>query len=179
PNYANDEALQGKVSWYQYPMKLGLAGLLGLAFVLSYFFRRFEKEIFIFGIIIVVALLTGTYYDEHRFSKYVMLGVIPLASLLIYKIFDMRFKYKPLLNGIVIMLIVITGSLSTLLFVGYNTLAFQDHDYVNDLGRRNFPSESEFHLLEALRNSTDINSSRYNVISTPDEYNFYKGTLLT
>jgi hypothetical protein len=179
PSDANDEALQGKVSWYQYPMKLGLAGLLGLAFILSYFFKRFEKEIFIFGIIIVIAILTGPYYDEHRFSKYVMLGIIPLASLFIYKILDMRFKSKPIINGIIIMIIVITGSLSTLLFVGYNSLAFQNHDYLHDLGRRNFPSESEFHLMEALRNSTDISSGRYNVISTPGEYNFYKGTLLT
>lgn len=179
PSDANNEALQGKVSWYQYPMKLGIAGLLGLAFMLSYFFKRFEKEIFIFGIIIVIALLTSPFYDEHRFSKYVMLGIIPLASLFVYKILNMGFKFQPIINGIVIMVIVTTGSLSTLLFVGYNSLAFQDHDYVNDLGRRNFPTQSEFQLISALRNSTDLNSARYNVISTPNEYNFFKGTMVT
>ena len=30
----NDEALRGGVPWYQYPMKLGLMGLLGVAFIL-------------------------------------------------------------------------------------------------------------------------------------------------
>src|SRR5206468_10872172 len=92
---------------------------------------------------------------------------------------EFKSKPRPIINGIIIMTIIITGSLSTLLFVGYNSLAFQTHDYLHDLGRRNFPSESEFHLMEALRNNTDIASSRFNVISTPGEYNFYKGTLLT
>ena len=42
------------VPWYLYPIKLGVTGLLGIAFVLSYLFRRFEKEIFVFGIIVIV-----------------------------------------------------------------------------------------------------------------------------
>ena len=180
PGEANDEALRGKVSWYQYPMKLGLAGVLGIAFFLSYFFKKFEKEVFVFGLIIVISLLTAPYYDEHRFSKYVMLGMVPVASFLIFNALSHnQKKYKKELHPIIIMAIVTTGSLSTLLFIGYNSLAFENHDYVNDLGRRNFPSESEFHLIESLRNGTDFKTARYNVISTPDEYNFYKGTLLT
>jgi hypothetical protein len=72
--------------WYLFPMKLGITGLIGLAFVLSYFFKKFQKEVFIFGIIIIIALFAGTHYDEHRTSKYVMLGMVGFASLLIYKI---------------------------------------------------------------------------------------------
>ena len=175
----DDEALQGIVPWYQYPMKLGLAGLLGLAFIISYIFKRYEKEVFIFGIIIVIALIASPYYDQHRFSKYVMLGMVGFGSLLIYKILEFRPRPWPVVNGIVLMVIITTGSLSTLLFVGYNSLAFQNHDYIHDLGRRNFPSNSELKLIQALKNGLDFDSNRYNVVSTPDEYNFYKGTILT
>ena len=86
----DDEALQGVVPWYRYPMKLGFAGLLGLAIIISYIFRKYEKEVFIFGIIIVIALLTGPYYDQHRFSKYVMIGMVGFASLLMYRILYLR-----------------------------------------------------------------------------------------
>ncbi len=74
------------VPWYLYPMKFGLTGLLGLVFLLSYIFRKFEKEIFVFAIIVVIAFVTGPYYDEHRFSKYMMAGMASLAALLIYEI---------------------------------------------------------------------------------------------
>ena len=62
-------------------MKLGLIGILGLCFVLSYIFRRFEKE-YLFWVIVIVAIITGPYYDEHRFGKYVMVGLIGFASFL-------------------------------------------------------------------------------------------------
>ena len=71
---------QENIPWYLYPMKLGLTGLLALAFILWYFFRKFEKEVFVFGIIAIIALLTGPYYDEHRFSKYIMMGMAGFAS---------------------------------------------------------------------------------------------------
>ena len=140
-------------------------------------FKRFEKEVFVFGIIIVIALLTGPYYDQHRFSKYVMMGMIGFASLLIYRLLDFKYKYRPVVNPILISAVITSASLSTLVFVGYNSLAFQNHEYAHDLGRRNFPQQSEFKLLDAVRPNTDIDSKRYNVISTPNEYNFYKGTL--
>ena len=175
----NDEALRGGVSWYQYPMKLGLMGLLGVAFILSYLFKRFEKEVFVFGIIIVIALLTSPYYDQHRFSKYIMIGMVGFASLLMYRILYFKYKYRPFVNPILITAVIITASLSTLVFVGYNSLAFQNHEYAHDLGRRNFPTESEFKLMDAIRTNDDMDPKRYNVISTPNEYNFYKGTLLT
>ena len=179
PHEANEEALRGAVSWYQYPMKLGLMGLLGIAFILSYLFKRFEKVIFVFGLIIMIALITGPYYDQHRFSKYVMLGMIGFASVLLYKLLNVRYRYRTLVNPILITMVVMSASLSTVLFIGYNSLAFDNHEYAYDLGRRNFPSESEFKLLDAIRSNTDVISKKYNVISTPEEYNFYKGTLLT
>ena len=77
---------QRNIPWYLYPIKFGIAGILGLAFVVSYLFKRYEKETFVFGIIAVVALFTGPYYDEHRFSKYVMVGMVGFASLFVYKI---------------------------------------------------------------------------------------------
>ena len=74
------------VPWYLFPMKLGVTGLIGLAFVLSYLFKKFQKEVFVFGVITIIALFAGTAYDEHRISKYIMLGMVGFASLLIYKI---------------------------------------------------------------------------------------------
>ena len=60
---------QREIPWYLYPMKFGITGALGLALVLSYLFKKFENEIFVFGIIAVVALLAGPYYDEHRLGN--------------------------------------------------------------------------------------------------------------
>ena len=45
--------------WYLYPVKFGLVGLLGLAFVVSYIFKKFEKEIFVFGMVALIAFLAG------------------------------------------------------------------------------------------------------------------------
>ena len=76
------------VPWYLYGMKFGIIGIFGLAFILSYLFKRFEKEIFVFGIIIVIALFAGPYYDEHRFSKYIMVVWLHLRHLLVYRILN-------------------------------------------------------------------------------------------
>ena len=73
-----DLVYEFNVPWYLYPMKLGLTGLLGLVFLLSYLFRKFEKEIFVFALVAVIVLLAGPYYDEHRLSKYIMAGMAPL-----------------------------------------------------------------------------------------------------
>ena len=45
------------VPFYLYPMKLGLTGILGFAFVLSYLFKRYDKHLFVFGVIILIALV--------------------------------------------------------------------------------------------------------------------------
>ena len=65
-----DHTSNNTYPWYLYPMKMGIAGLFGLAFILSYFFKKFEKQVFVFGIIMLVSFFAGPYYDEHRFSKY-------------------------------------------------------------------------------------------------------------
>ena len=58
-DYVNAHTQNYNTPWYLYPMRLGAIGLLGVAFVLSYIFKKFEREIFVFGIIIVIALLAG------------------------------------------------------------------------------------------------------------------------
>ena len=86
-----DHTSNNTYPWYLYPMKMGIAGLFGLAFILSYFFKRFEKQVFVFGIIMLVSFIAGPYYDEHRFSKYFMVGMIGFASIMIYEILNHKF----------------------------------------------------------------------------------------
>jgi hypothetical protein len=165
-----------RVPWFFYPIKLGIIGCLGLIFILSYLFRRFEKEIFVFGVIILVAILTGPYYDEHRFSKFIMVGMIGFASLLVYKILNLRCYKKELVNTLIIPTIIICTSISVLLFIGYNSLVVQTHDYSHN-PKKNFPSISEIGLFDILRSKLDANSSKFNIVSLPDQYK--QGNLIT
>jgi hypothetical protein len=166
------------IPWYLYSLKFGVTGLLGLAFVLSYLFKRFEKEIFVFGIIIIIALLAGPYYDEHRFSKYIMAGMAGFASLLIYKIIiSLRSSNKPVISNIIIAIIITSASLSSILYIGFNSLILQTHDFTHTLGRRNFPI-SEMPLLQTLRDKMDIGSNRYNILAIPNEYNNFDDGLM-
>ncbi len=107
------ESFPRNVPWYLYPMKLGLVGVLGISYLLSYAFRKFEKEVFVFGIIAIIAIITGPYYDEHRFSKYVMVGLIGLASLLIYEIIlflnKTKIHWRYLLNGLLMTAVIVLG----------------------------------------------------------------------
>jgi len=164
----------GTVPWYIYPIKLGVAGLLGLAFILSYLFKKFEKQVFIFGIIIIVSLFAGPYYNESRFSKYIMIGIVGFASLLIYKILNTGISNKPLRNILIIGIIIPTSGMSVLLFIGYNSLILETNDYTDNLPRRHFPSDSELHLLELLHNKVNIDSNRYNVIGFSNQYDRWK-----
>ena len=50
-----------------------------------YIFKKFEKEIFVFLIMAVIAFLAGPYYDEHRFGKYMMASMSAFAGILIYQ----------------------------------------------------------------------------------------------
>ncbi len=79
-NYIDVQRDGSTTPWYIYPMRLGLIGLFGVASILSYLYRRFEKEVFVFGVIIIIAFFTGPFYDEQRFTKYVMVGMIGFAS---------------------------------------------------------------------------------------------------
>jgi hypothetical protein len=174
---------QQDIPWYLYPIKLGTCGLLGLALLASYLFRRFEKEIFVFGIIAVVALFTGTYYDEHRFSKYIMMGLVGLSAILVYDIMTTVFltrkgTAKPgarlhmILVSIVISLTVISASMSAILYTGYSALAMDNHyrPFDRDLQKRYFPSPSEISLLRFVYNDLSQGGKNYNVVVSPEEY---------
>jgi hypothetical protein len=144
--------------WYLYVIKLGVPGLFGLAFVLSYLFKKYEKEVFIFVILAVVALLAGPYYNEYRFSKYVMAGMAGFASLLVYRIiiFIPSISLRPLLGGLLMGLVVTSSSLSFLLFLGFTALALQNPNFDKfheSLERRIFPSPQDIHFLRFLHNN--------------------------
>jgi hypothetical protein len=165
-----DQTRDNTVPWYLYPMRMGMVGLFGLAFIMSYLFRKFDKHVFVFGILVVISFITGPYYDEHRFSKYMMVGLAGFASLMIYNILNQRFNDKLLVNSVLLGLIITSSGLSTLLYVGYNSLIYQTQDFTETLARRNFPSMSELHMFEILHDKIDINSKKYNVISFVNEY---------
>ncbi len=168
------------IPWYLYSMKFGITGLLGLVSVLSYLFKQFEREVFVFGIIIVIALLAGPYYDEHRLSKYIMAGMAGFAAIFVYKILEtLKDNNKPVLNRIVIGIIITTASLSSILYIGYNSLILQTEDFVHTLSRRNFPSESEMPLFQTLYDKNDVSSKRYNIVSYPNEYSDLEKGLMT
>jgi len=173
------QSFDRKLPWYLYPMRMGLVGLLGLAFVVSYIFKRFEKQIFVFGILITISLLAGPYYDEHRFSKYIMIGAIGFASLMLYKILTPRFTYKPAYTGVLISVVIISSSLSILIFIGTNSLILQTQDFGKIFPRRHFPSISELHLFEALHDKIDPDLKKYNVVSIPKEYNYWESGLMS
>ncbi len=158
------------VPWYLYPMRMGVAGLMGLAFVLSYIFKKYEKQVFVFGVIIIISSLMGPYYDEARFSKYAMMGMIGFASLMIFKLLTWKTHINPIRNTVIISGIVICSGLSILIFVGYNSLILQTQDFTNTLSRRHFPTNSELDLFQEIRDVTNTNSTKYNLISTLNEY---------
>ena len=164
------------IPWYLYSLKFGIIGIFGLAFVLSYLFKKFQKEVFVFGIIIIIPLFAGPYYDEYRFSKYIMVGMVGFASLLLYKILD-SLRPKPIVSNIIIAIIITIGSLSSILYIGYNSLILQTQDFVHTLGRRNFPV-SEMPLYQTMHDKMDIESKRYNILSFPREYSNFDDGLI-
>lgn len=160
-------------SWYMYPLKFGVPGLLGFAFILSSLFKRYEKEVFIFGLIAIIAFLTGPYYDEFRFSKYVMVGMVGFASLLVYKIIFsiQRLSLKPLLSGLIMGLVVTSSSLSVLLFMGYTALALNNPDFEEfhkHLPRRIFPSPEDIRFLNFLHN--DLINLKTDYVTIPADW---------
>ena len=178
-NYIDAHTQNYNTPWYLYPLRMGIVVLFGIAFVLSYLFKKYEREVFVFGIIAIIALFAGPYYNEHRFSKYVMVSLIGFASLMIFKLVGFVGNKKPILNGVLIASIVIAASLSTLMYIGYNALVMQSQDYSHALGRRNFPSANEMLLLDSMRYEIQGGSNNSNVATFPNEYNFRKGDLIS
>lgn len=173
-NTINEQTAFGTVPWFVYPMKIGTAGILSLIFIFSYIFKKFEKQLFVFGIIIIIAFLAGPYYSESRFSKYIMIGMVGLASVMIYKILNWRHTKNSMRNATIIPVIIFTSGLSVLFFIGYNALILETQSYIDTLPRRHFPSASELSLLETLHGLVNITSDKYNVISFSDLYNRWK-----
>ncbi len=163
------------VPWFFYGIKLGIIGFLGLLFLISYIFKKFDKVIFIFGVIVLVAVLAGPYYDEHRLSKFVMVGMIGYASLLVYKIVGFSNNKIPIATFIIPSLVV-CASVSALLFIGYNSLVVQTHDYSHN-PKKDFPSMAEIGLFDILHSNKEINSSKFNIVSLPNAYT--QGGLMT
>jgi hypothetical protein len=146
--------------WYLYPMKLGVTGLLGISFILSYLFRKFEMEIFVFGLIAVVALLLGPYYDEYRLSKYIMVAMGAFASIFITRIIlSIHSSHIKLIVGLVIGFIVTSSSLSTLMFTGYVASALQNPDFEEFsivLRNKIFPTPQEVNFLNYLHKNINF-----------------------
>jgi hypothetical protein len=178
-NFVDVHTQKYNTPWYLYPLRLGLMGLVGLASILSYIFKRYEKEVFVFGILIIVALMAGPYYNEQRFNKYVMAGMIGFAAILIFRLLRFMSEKKPILNGIIVSVIVVSASLSTLMYVGYNALVIQTQNYGDALDRRNFPSQEELHMYDILRSKIQLGPNPNNIASLANEYNLREGSIMS
>ncbi len=76
-------------------------------------------------------------------------------------------------------MIVVFAGLSTLMFIGYNELIMQTHDYTFALGRRNFPSMGEMKMLELIRSQIHVGSNTSNIAALPYEYKTHEGVIIT
>ena len=169
---------ESSVPWYLYPMRMGVAGIFGLIFLLLYLINKFEKFIIVFGVMIIVSILMGPYYDEARFSKYTMMGLIGFASLMIFKIITWKSQIKPIRNTVILSAIIMCSSLSIFIYIGYGSLILQTQDFSEVLTRRHFPSAEDLHLFENLHRISNTNSEKYNIISFPDEYDRKKDGIM-
>jgi len=152
--------------WYLFPMKLGVTGLLGIAFVISCLFKRYEREVYILGLIAVIALVLGPYYDEYRFSKYIMVAMGGFASLLIYIIISgiRRIRLKPLVTGLIIGLVISSSSLSVLMFMGYNASAIQYPDF------KDFHEHSRGRIFSGPQDINFFNTLHKDIINLKTDY---------
>ena len=169
---------ESSVPWYLYPMRMGVAGIFGLIFLLLYLINKFEKIVFVFGVMIIVSIFMGPYYDEARFSKYTMMGLIGFASLMIFKIITWKSQIKPIRNTVILSAIIMSSGLSIFIYIGYGSLILQTQDFSEVLTRRHFPSAEDLHLFEILHGIINTNSEKYNVISFPDEYDRKKDGII-
>jgi hypothetical protein len=169
-----------------------LTGLFGLAFLLSYLFKKFEREIFVFLIVAIVAFVSGPYYDEHRFGKYIMSGMACLAALLIYKTISGVLSFTPKLKhpiilgsrfnvvtgGILLGLVITFSSLSILMFTSFVEQITNVADFNEDT-RRDFPTHSEIQLLDFLNARLIANKpdKNYNIALPENEVDNNRGFL--
>ncbi len=161
------------VPWYFYPLRFGTTGLFALSFIISYLFKKYEREVLIFGVIAIIAFLTGPYYNEFRFNRYIMAGMAGFASLMLYQIISsIRQKSTSLKNvvisGLLIGVVITSASLSVLMYAGYSALTVDNPDPKNEeiLNRRVFPSDSDMHLMDFLRQNLKINKDNVAIPET-------------
>lgn len=150
------------VPWYLYPSRLGLSGILGLIYVATYIFRKFDNGVWIFVLIAFVSFIAGPYYDENRLTKYVELGFVCLASLLIVEIISkLKGRARPVFTSLIIGLVFLGSSVSVLLYISYSSLGLRNEEFTafsDSIPRRFFPSSSEIFLLNNLHRNI-INAS--------------------
>jgi hypothetical protein len=164
---------QRDIPWYLFPMKFGLVGFLGLLYILSYLYKKFEREIFIFGIIALFAFLAAPYYDEHRLGKYIMVGLIGFSSLLVYRIicYFQTLRINVIITGIALGLVVTSSGLSLLMLIGFTDLLLINPEYRLIPGENNrfFPTPSEMNFFTTLKNKI-INLKTDNVALLNKDY---------
>ena len=103
-----------------------------------------------------------------------MAGMIGFAAFLLFKLLRYIKEKKPALIGIIVSTIILTASLSTLMYVGYNALVIQTQDYTHALERRDFPSEEDLRMFDMLRSNIQLGPNPYNIVSFSNEYNSEK-----
>ena len=116
---------------YFLPLRFGISGLLGIALLLSYLLKRFETEIFIFGIFGILAylILSDPQYSDFRGQRYIMASLDALAAIFIYRIIMVcleRIKKGILVNSLLIGTIVTFSSFSALMYIGITAMAVQE-----------------------------------------------------
>lgn len=159
------ESGQRIIPWYLYPNRLGLSGALGLIYLASYLFRKFEKSAWIFAIFAFISFIAGPYYDENRFNKYIELSFVSLASLLLFEVIsNIKHRLRPIIISMVLGLVFLGSSMSILLYFSYSVLGLKNEDFSQfslSLPRRIFPSPNEINFLNYLHKSLIVPSTDF------------------
>ena len=108
-----------------------------------------------------------------------MVGMIGFASLLVFRLLSSMTRKMPVFNGVIVSVIVVSASLSTLMYIGYNALMVQTQDYTFALDRRNFPTERGLNMFDMIRSDIKVGENPYNVATFQDEYNLREGGIIS
>ena len=111
-----------------------------------------------------------------------MAGLAGFASLFIYSLIigspliKRNYRYRIVATSLILGIVIFSSAFSVFIFWGYNASAY-DSGYDKALGRRDFPSASEFSLFRLLRNDSK-NPLTFNVAAPANEYAFHTGDLI-
>ena len=153
------------VPWYLYPMRFGVPGLLGMAYLLLYFFKKYERETFVFLIIALVAVIFTPVYNEYRLNRYLMLSAAGLSSLLVYTILNHINYKKPIITGFLIAGVIVSSGMSIIMYQGYIDLALQNPDLRMFMAHRYFPDDIS--LLNFIHKNIDIKADN---VAVPNNF---------